>query len=418
MPSTVFFSWQIDTEAKVGRNFIERALNRAAARIGGDANVEKAVRDLSVDRDTKNVPGSPPIVDTILRKIDNAAVFVPDLTFVGDRLDGRRTPNPNVLIEYGWALKSLGHGRIVPVMNTAFGRPTPETMPFNLRHLRNPILYHCPPDASDDARGQVREELARELERAIRVVFASDEFKAGLAQPAPPAPFQALSPAHGLGRFRKAGEPLGASDGVIGRPSVEVVLASGPVIWLRVMPTVDPGRKWLVADLMKAAKTPNLVIEPFSYTGGGFYFVRGGDGFGVYTPLHTDMTEAGQVVFAFCGGEIWSIDAYLLEAMVNDGAKFIPDIEKQLARALQIYTKLLVKLGIAPPFSWTAGMEDTMGRALYSEDWSPILAPKLCMMQEIIVTGNHSPGDPPMQSLTPFFAALFDACGSEWRGSS
>jgi hypothetical protein len=53
--------------------------------------VEEAVRDLSVDRDTKDVPGSPPIVDTIFREIDNAAVFVPDLTFVGDRLDGRRT---------------------------------------------------------------------------------------------------------------------------------------------------------------------------------------------------------------------------------------------------------------------------------------------------------------------------------------
>jgi hypothetical protein len=95
MPSTVFFSWQADTETKVGRNFIERALERATARIGGDANVEEAVRDLSVDRDTKDVPGSPPIVDTIFRKSDSAAVFVPDLTFVGDRLDGRRTPNPN-----------------------------------------------------------------------------------------------------------------------------------------------------------------------------------------------------------------------------------------------------------------------------------------------------------------------------------
>jgi hypothetical protein len=143
--------------------------------------VEEAVRDLSVDRDTKNIPGSPPIVDTIFRKIDNATVFVPDLTFVGDRLDGRRTPNPNVLIEYGWALKSLGHTRIVPVMNTAFGRPTPEAVPFNLRHLRNPILYNCPPDADRDCRTQAREELARELDSAIRIILASDELKGSRA---------------------------------------------------------------------------------------------------------------------------------------------------------------------------------------------------------------------------------------------
>src|SRR5207302_8308720 len=113
---------------------IERALERAASRTGDDTSVEEAIRDLSIDRDTKDVPGSPPIVDTIFQKIDKAAVFVPDLTFVGHRLDGRPTPNPNVLIEYGWALKSLGHARIVPVMNTAFGQPSADTMPFNLHH--------------------------------------------------------------------------------------------------------------------------------------------------------------------------------------------------------------------------------------------------------------------------------------------
>jgi len=60
-------------------------------------------------------------------------------------------------------------------------------------------------------------------------------------------------------------------------------------------------------------------------------------------------------------------------------------------------------------------MEDTMGRALYSKDWSPISGRRLCMEQQIIASGSHSPGDPPRQSLKPFFAALFDACGSEWH---
>jgi hypothetical protein len=103
MPHTVFFSWQVDTETPGGRNFIERALERASSQIGQDTTVEEAVRDLAVDRDTKGVAGSPPIVDTIFRKIDQAAVFVPDLTFIGRRPDGRPTPNPNV-----------GAGRQVP----------------------------------------------------------------------------------------------------------------------------------------------------------------------------------------------------------------------------------------------------------------------------------------------------------------
>jgi hypothetical protein len=145
MPNTIFFSWQADTNTRSGRNFIQKALERAASRISDDTEVEDAVREeLTVDRDTIGVAGSPPIVETIFRKIDQAALFVPDLTFTGKRLDGRPTPNPNVLIEYGWALKSLSHSRIVPVMNTAYGEPVADAMPFNMRHLRNPIPYHCP----------------------------------------------------------------------------------------------------------------------------------------------------------------------------------------------------------------------------------------------------------------------------------
>src|SRR4051794_26567008 len=119
MALTIFFSWQADRSTKEGRNLVERALEAAVGRIGQDAAIEEAIRELAVDRDTKGVPGSPPIVETIFKKIDGAAVFVPDLTFVGLRNDGRPSPNPNVLIEYGWALKALGHARILPVMNIA-----------------------------------------------------------------------------------------------------------------------------------------------------------------------------------------------------------------------------------------------------------------------------------------------------------
>jgi hypothetical protein len=117
--NTVFFCWQADTPTREGRNFIERALKAAIFRISSDTELEEAIRDVSLDRDTKGVAGSPPIVDTIFRKIDEAAVFVPDLTFIAKRPDGRPTPNPNVLIEYGWAPKSRGHSRMVPIMNAA-----------------------------------------------------------------------------------------------------------------------------------------------------------------------------------------------------------------------------------------------------------------------------------------------------------
>ena len=153
MRHTIFFSWQSDTPPKSGRNLVERALDRAVRAIGRDTEVEEAVREgLEVDRDTKGVSGSPPIVETIFKKIDAAAVFVADLTFAGRRPDGAPIPNPNVLIEYGWALKSLGHARIVAIMNTASGNPTDEEMPFDMRHLRHPIQYDCPESADEDKR--------------------------------------------------------------------------------------------------------------------------------------------------------------------------------------------------------------------------------------------------------------------------
>jgi hypothetical protein len=87
MPRHIFFSWQSDTTNAVGRSFVETCLERAIAELAADAEVELADREL-VDKDTQNVPGSPPIADTIFGKIDGAAAFLSDLTFVATRLSG------------------------------------------------------------------------------------------------------------------------------------------------------------------------------------------------------------------------------------------------------------------------------------------------------------------------------------------
>jgi len=137
----VFFSWQGDTPNKCGRSFVRSALEDACKALSNDPTVEDAPRQVSVDSDTQGVAGQPPIVETILRKIDSASVFVGDATFVAKRTDGRLVPNPNVLIEYGYALKGKTHERVILVMNTAFGSPTNDALPFNLCHMRWPIQF-------------------------------------------------------------------------------------------------------------------------------------------------------------------------------------------------------------------------------------------------------------------------------------
>jgi len=83
---TVFYSWQSDVPSKFNRTFIEKALTKALKRLRSDATLEPALRDTEIrlDKDTQGVAGSPPIAETILKKIEECAVFVADLSFVGE----------------------------------------------------------------------------------------------------------------------------------------------------------------------------------------------------------------------------------------------------------------------------------------------------------------------------------------------
>lgn len=159
---TVFYSWQSDLPNNVNRGFIAEALERASKALTGDDSI--AV-DLVVDRDTQDVPGSPDIAATIFKKIEEAAVFVADVSIV-HRVAERCFPNPNVLVEVGYALKTLGEARVVLVMNSAFGGP--ELLPFDLRRKR--VINYELKEGSDQ-KAVKRNELSRALERGMRQIF-------------------------------------------------------------------------------------------------------------------------------------------------------------------------------------------------------------------------------------------------------
>ena len=109
-----------------------------------------------------------------------------DLTNVATRPAGGLCPNPNVCIEHGYALKALTWRRIIAVMNSAFGDPEKQELPFDLRHARRPILFDCAADADADMRRRAREDLTAKLVVALRVILADEEARAAL-QPAAPA---------------------------------------------------------------------------------------------------------------------------------------------------------------------------------------------------------------------------------------
>lgn len=118
-----------------------------------------------LDHDTKGIPGAPGIVETILQKIDSCSVFVADITFVAKN-DYKLFPNSNVLIELGYAIKSIGDTRIVCVMNSSFGKPK-DGLTFDLAHKRWPITYHMEETTAEDSKKSVEMALIGSLRDAI-----------------------------------------------------------------------------------------------------------------------------------------------------------------------------------------------------------------------------------------------------------
>jgi hypothetical protein len=122
-----------------------------------------------------------------MAKITAAGVFVSDLSFVGKRSDGCPTSNPNVLIEYGYALARCGSERVVAVMNDTYGKPTNVNLPFNLAHTRFPITYTLAENASEEERKAARNALTKSFEGALRTIFESADYKAQFKWARPPS---------------------------------------------------------------------------------------------------------------------------------------------------------------------------------------------------------------------------------------
>jgi len=157
MASTIFWAWQDKLPRATNRNLIGRALEDAARKIHNDGSI--AV-DPAVVRDTSGEPGSPDVAATIFARIEVCDVFVCDVSLI----DG--VPNPNVLIELGYAIRARGWPRIVMVFNAAFGDV--ENLPFDLRGKRV-LKYEAREE--DAERVLVRRELEGTLRLACETIF-------------------------------------------------------------------------------------------------------------------------------------------------------------------------------------------------------------------------------------------------------
>ena len=156
MPRKIFFAWQLDSPSEHNKKFIWDALLHATENASTKGHPELSPRPES---DTQGVPGTPNIVHTIFKRIQECAVFVADLSFIGTTLKGKKLPNPNVLIELGYAARSIGWERTILVMNSGLG-PAME-LPFDILQHRWPIEYRL------TAQTQVRDRRFEALSDAL-----------------------------------------------------------------------------------------------------------------------------------------------------------------------------------------------------------------------------------------------------------
>lgn len=168
MAKTVFWSWQSDLDSRVTRDVIRFALDQAITILAAD--LEEADRP-SLTSGTQGVAGTPDIVATILRKIDEAAVFVGDVTPIAVSASSKACANPNVLLEMGYANKALTEHRVIQVWNTAFEGATLDKLPFDMRGRRGPLSFHLPLDVDTSTLRNVRDKLARDIAGALKLAL-------------------------------------------------------------------------------------------------------------------------------------------------------------------------------------------------------------------------------------------------------
>lgn len=300
MSDTVFWSWQDDLPSKSNRSFIRDCLVAAVDRVSNALDVDEMER-VDLDHDTKGTPGMVDISKTILEKITGCAVMVADVTPIVRTAAGKALPNPNVMVELGFAMNAIGFDRIIAVLNSANGDRV-ETLPFDIRHRRI-LTYALAKDATKADRRAQRDALTSKLADAIAVNIsqvrdersASDEIVGAASDPGSDGLWSADWPIQHVG-------PFGATQKV---SPVSVSRA-----WLRVIPAGFPDGVPPISAIEQLSDNARL----WAPRGAGNGSDSGSSGFGFVSYWisgeEDDGTRQAHNLAAFLEetGEVWLSD--------------------------------------------------------------------------------------------------------------
>lgn len=225
----IFWSWQNDCSPKSCRHFIREALINAITQVTDEIGVDDADRP-EIDHDTKGERGMVDIATTILNKIANAAVFVADLTPVAQSPNGKWLPNPNVMIELGWAMHRPGWERVIGILNMASGAKV-EDLPFDIRQ-RRVVTFVLSENADTQTRAAVRSKLVKELKEALRINL--EQRADDIAAASTITGVETKSDNHSI--WASAGDTLTHNDAFGRAGRKKVVMPDAPRAYMRIIP--------------------------------------------------------------------------------------------------------------------------------------------------------------------------------------
>jgi len=176
MKYIIFYSWQSDLPNNTNRGFIETVILKAIKNI---KSTEAYELEPSFDRDTQGIPGAPNITQAILDKIKTCDAFVADISIVtGDKEKNQRpSPNPNVLLELGYAIALLGWEKIILFSNDVYG--TDEDLPFDIRQHRR-IGYEL---FQEDRKAETRDKLTAHFKGRLVELLQKGKSNSHIKQP-------------------------------------------------------------------------------------------------------------------------------------------------------------------------------------------------------------------------------------------
>ena len=390
MADTIFYSWQMDTPQRENKYLLREELSKAIATINAELGIDDAVR---IDHDTKDVPGNPVIIDTILEKIAACRIFAPDVTFVAVTSDGKKVPNPNVLAELGYALEVLGDRKSLILMNEHFG--SPDDLPFDIGHRRWPITYNLAPDSPKKARDAARAELQRQLVPALRVLLRET------AAESREEPKWVHLPVHKNSSFLNDGDVVHkAPTGSFGEGPVEAVTwTNDSQGFIRVIPSEQKSLSRrdvdnFIGNFFPMSRTPMRYSSGRNLLGGCTYVC--GD----------DDLRAVMITQLFQSGEIWGIHqpAFVGRPHLQMGA-----LQELYRISLEMMVNAAKEIGLRYPLRVFLGASGIEGKSL---GIAPYTTEGSCLDDEIAHEVELVPADVDMKRhAVDFLSKVCDSGG-------